>query len=671
MRRPQHAVRILARAALLIAAAAALAAVSGGFFQALAKSEPPGASASPSVTLTPAAAAGEPLSGAQIGEDVEAPETGAPTASPSPSASTSPSPVVLHVGWLTGPDAVDPLSGHTLQSRLILHLGYDLLTGYRAADMGPAPELAESWTHSDDGLEWTFTIRDGALWQDGMPVTAADVAFTFTYVMEHQVSPYVAETAGIQSVEALDENTVVFTCSEPKADMLNMWVPILPEHLWATVDPAAPGTTAPAGLPAVGSGPFTVAAFTPGKSVRLRANSTYWRGRAAVDEVVFTSYTDPAAMVSDLESGEIDACSGIPHEVFSRARSTPGITALAVPGRSFIHLGFTCSDTSSTAAPALRDPLFRRALNWAVDRQRIVATAFGGYAAPGSAIVAPGLQQDPDFQYRPAPEERYGHDLAKADALLTEAGYLQLAGRRVDPEREPLTLRLYASASPPQGRRIARIIAGDLRALGIGVELSVMPESALRRRLSKTMDFLPDPDADLFVGDWVGDRDPSFILSVLTSGQIGGWSDTGWSDPDYDRLYSEQAATLGLGERKSIVEEMQRIVYEQSPYIVIAYPQTLEAIDTGRWQGWVQAPSGTGSALAAVDNVDSYLHVRPKEDVAALPAATPPWVWAALPASALAGAAVAAVAVWWLRRPRAAAQITAVRPAGSRRRAAA
>lgn len=628
MRRPRHAVRILARAALLVVATAALAAVPGGFSQALAESEPPGASASPS-------------------------------------------PVILHVGWLAGPDAVDPLSGHTLPSRLILHLGYDLLTGYRAGDMGPAPELAESWTHSDDGLEWTFTIRDGALWQDGLPVTAADVAFTYTYVMEHQVSPYVAETAGIQSVEALDETTVVFTCSEPKADILNMWVPILPEHLWATVDPAAPGSTAPAGLPAVGSGPFTVTAFTPGRSVRLRANGTYWRGRAAVDEVVFTSYTDPAAMVSDLESGKIDACWDVPREAFPRARSTPGITALAVPGRSFIHLGFTCSDTSSTAAPALRDPLFRQALNWAVDRERIVATELGGYAASGSAIVAPGLQHDPDFHYRPAPEERYGYDLAKADALLTEAGYLRLAGRRVDREREPLTLRLYASASPPRGRRIARIIAGDLRALGIGVRLSVMPESALRRRLSRTMDFMPDPDADLFVGDWVGDRDPSFILSVLTSGQIGGWSDTGWSDPQYDRLYSEQAATLGPSERKSIVEEMQRIVYEQSPYIVIAYPEALEAIDTGRWRGWVQAPSGTGSALASVDNVDSYLHVRPKDGVVALPAATPRWVWAALPAAALAGAALAAAAVWRFRRPRGRDHVTTARPAGPRRRATA
>lgn|GEM_PF-1099285 len=649
---------MLARAAFLLGASLLLAAVSGGSLQALAGGAPPEAPASPDITLTPDAAAGASQSApaAPYGEDSPLPSdpsspTGSPSpsVSPSPSASPSPGPDTLRVGWLGGPDAVNPLSAFSTQARLVIHLGHDLLTGYRAGDLGPAPELAESWTHSEDGLTWTFTIREGATWGDGMPVTAADVAFTFTYVMEHQISPYAATTIGIQSVEATDDRTVVFTCSEPKADILSMWVPILPAHLWAAVDPAEAAAAGAAAAAASGGGPFRVVSFVAGKTVKLRANEDYWRGRPEVDEIVFTAYTDAAKMARDLETGALDACWGVPAAGFERLRRDRGVLAVAVPGRSSVQLGFTCSERPDDANPALRDPLFRQAISWAVDRRRIVATAFDGFATVGSTIIAPGLRRDPDYHYEPSAEEKSGYDLEKAAALLAEAGYLKIAGRRLDTDREPVRLRLYACEAPPQGKRIALAIARNLRALGIDVEYTVLPETTMRGRLSITVDGLPRPDADLFISDWIGDRDPSFILSVLTSGQIGTWNDTGWSDHLYDELFAEQAATLDQGARKDIVDQMQRLAAQQSPYIVIAYPQSLEAVDTGEWLGWVQAPAGTGSAIGSVDNIDSYLYVHRRSAVAPAPAEAPWWVWPALTGAMLAGAGSVGAA-WFVTR---------------------
>jgi peptide/nickel transport system substrate-binding protein len=621
----------------------------------------PSPSAEAQIALTPDPS---PSDGA-VPDPEESPSA---SASPSGSASPSPSPVTLRVGWLGGPAAADPIRGQSLQERLIVHLTHDLLTGYRADDMGPRPELAESWSRSDDGLTWTFKIRTGATWQDGAPVTAQDVAFTYDWVMEHQVSPYASLTTGIEAVEASDDQTVVFTLSEPKADMDALWLPILPEHVWTDVDPA--DDEAVAAVHDIGDGPFKLISFVAGKQVRLRANDDYWAGRPSVDEVDFVTYRDPAKMASDLAAGLLDAAVGLRPDDFRLLRRDERLQAVAAPGRSFVDLGFACAPSATDSSPALLDQSFRRALQWAIDRRTIVTRLYGGYAWPGSTLVAPALRRDPDYHLPPPADARYGYDLKKAVQLLKDAGYVKMAGRLVGPDSEPVHVRLFISESPPQAAAIARIVARSLRALGVTVDSSELPAISLRTRLAVTLDGLPKPDVDLFISDWIQDTDPSFILSVLTSGQIGGWNETGWTSDEYDALFSQQAAAMEETERKSLIDQMQQLAYDASPYAVIAYPQTLEAERTDEWQGWVQSPAGEGSALVGADNLDTYLYVRPKADAQPAPAATPWWVWPAMVAAGLTGALVAwalARAVAWYRHLKAAAEASR-RPVVRRRR---
>jgi len=106
------------------------------------------------------------------------------------------------------------------------------------------------------------------------------------------------------------------------------------------------------------------------------------------------------------------------------------------------------------------------------------------------------------------------------------------------------------------------------------------------------------------------------MLSLFTKAQIGNWSDCAWWDPEYDKLYEEQAQTIDPAKRKTLIDRMQQIVYEQSPYSVLAYPKGLEAENVADWEGWVQSPSGTGSAIYSVDNIDSYLYVHPRAGAA-------------------------------------------------------
>jgi len=149
------------------------------------------------------------------------------------------------------------------------------------------------------------------------------------------------------------------------------------------------------------------------------------------------------------------------------------------------------------------------------------------------------------------------------------------------------------------------------------VKFTYMTEGAMNEYLYNEKDGVFTPNMDLFVYNWTGDVDPDFMLSIFLRSQIGDWSDCAWWSPRYDKLYSEQAATIDPAQRKTLIDEMQQIVYQESPYVILAYPKGLEAENTSRWEGWVQSPSGTGSAIFSVDNIDSYLFVHPKAGTAA------------------------------------------------------
>ena len=150
--------------------------------------------------------------------------------------------VVYRVGWTREPDNLSPFVGYAAPSFEIWYLTYDSLVGYDPKTLAPtkgedSTGLATDWSVSDDGLTWTFTIRKNAKWSDGVPLTAKDVAFTYNYIIKNQLDTLTAYTRLIKEAVAVDDYTVKMICSKPKPDMIHSWVPILPEHIWSTVDP--------------------------------------------------------------------------------------------------------------------------------------------------------------------------------------------------------------------------------------------------------------------------------------------------------------------------------------------------------------------------------------------------------------------------------------------------
>ena len=536
-----------------------------------------------------------------------------PAGSASPASAVSPSPdngkAVLRVGWNQDIDSLNPFVGIALPSYTVYNLNYDFLVRYDAATLKPIPGLATSWSHSSDGKTWIFKLRRGVKWQDGEPFTAVDVVFTYDYIIKNQLSNYTGYTQGITKVIALDDFTVKFTCAKPKATMLQMWVPIVPEHIWSRVSPKD-GTAKFQNLPPViGTGAFQVVKWKRGSFVLMKANPNFWGGRPKVDEVLFQVYTNGDTMASDLGAGLIQYAS-VTSAAFRSLKQDPSKTAALATSPSFDEVGFNCYSGPSDGHPALRDPAFRRALAWAIDTKTIAAIAYNGAAIPATGILPSGYYpKDLDYHWQPTAEQAYGYDPAKANELLDEAGYKDTNGDGIrDYKGKPIKLRLWAENEKPEYGMAGKLVTGYLRKVGLQITYQSMDYGALNDGIYATKNGVLRPDYDMFIWGWSGDFDPGFLLSVLTTAQINGLSDSDWSNAEYDRLYNEQDTTLDPAKRLELVHQMQALIYQECPYIPMVYVQDREVHDSEHWTGWVRMPAGTGS----VDNRWTYLNVRPK-----------------------------------------------------------
>ena len=253
--------------------------------------------------------------------------------SPSPSASGSTAPKVLTVGVVNDVDSLNPFVGFLVESYEVWGLMYDTLTGYGADDFSAVPGLAESWTTSEDGTTWTYTIRSGVTWSDGEPLTARDAAYTFNRILEGEAEQtnYGGYVANIVSAEAPDDTTLVLTTDVPTPTMLHLAVPILPEHIWSQISgrQVTAFTNEPGGTPApVGSGPYVLSDRQVGQSVTLDANKDYWGGAPHMDQVVFRVYASAEALAQALRKGEIDIADSLEANVFNSLQDQEGIETL-------------------------------------------------------------------------------------------------------------------------------------------------------------------------------------------------------------------------------------------------------------------------------------------------------------------------------------------------------
>lgn len=532
-----------------------------------------------------------------------------PTAGASAAAGSS-APQVYRIGLQSDVDNMNPFSTYNTIPWECFRVGYNFLTWYDA-DYKPVPDLAdpvpsvENGGVTDGGRVWTFHIRPNVKWSDGVPLTARDVAYTYNRILRQELSMYLSYFTGVTKIEAPDDATVVITSAKPNAVMTALYVPILPEHIWSKVPDAKVETFA--NVPMISSGPFQVTEVQNGKFVRMVRNPYYRDGfgvEPAVDEVLFEMYQTQDSLVADYKTGSLDAAIELDPGFFRSLQSVPGSTSVAAPSIGFHELGFNCyKSAKSKGNPLLLDVRLRQAINWAIDKPAIAAIAMNDLAPAGTSLLSP---VDTVFHWNVPSAGQYSYDPAKAKQILDDAGYtMGPKGVRVAANGKPLKFRLAALNEYPMDITAAKKISAYLKDVGIAITLQILDENAF------TNANYDNADDDLYIWSWTADIDPGYILSVFTTDQILNSSDSEYSNPAYDKLYEAQAQAVIPADRERIIDEMQQILYKDSPYSILWYNVLIQAFRTDKWTGYSHVPRGNDGAAFRNMLRTTYVDLKP------------------------------------------------------------
>jgi peptide/nickel transport system substrate-binding protein len=523
---------------------------------------------------------------------------------------------------------------------------YDMLLKFSDEDLSPSPGLATGCEPSTDHMTWTCSIRDDVTWSDGTPLTSSDIAFTFRFIIDNKIPAYRNYFPYAPTFETPNDTTLIWKSQQPTfAPDLPPWVYIVPEHVWAPYDGRDRKEIRSASIiPAVGSGPFVLTDWRRGQGWTMERNPHFWGERPAVDRIEYRVFDNQEAMVQALKNGEIDIADAIQPSVFRSLEGLPDIATQEVVSDWWLNLAFNFGGQGPDAdpLPALEDHDVREAIAMAIDKQEIVDKAYLGYADPGDTIV----RQASAYWHLDIPsDEEIPYDPEGANALLDQAGYADTDGDgiREDPSTgEALRIRMPASDETTGAVEAGQLIVGYLG--DVGIEVNLQPASD-----AKMNDHWGAGDFDMYIWYWSGDPDPDYQLSVFTAGLCAVWSDGCWSDPRFDAMYEEQRATFDREQRREIVYEMQRYLYDEIPAIVLAYPKWLEAYRTDRFTNWTPAPGADGYLLPTY-NYTSVVTVRPVGGTSSAGSSPglPAWVW--LAAAAVIAAIVAGTVVRGRRR---------------------
>ena len=395
----------------------------------------------------------------------------------------------------------------------------------KLADIGPStntigdedfqPLLAERWEW-DGPLTLVFHLDSRARWQDGQPVTASDVAFTFDAYNDSAVaSPYRAALRRIASVKARDPQTAVFRFRERYPEMFYDAVyhmRVVPAHLLRGV-PRDQWKSAPFGRQPVGNGPYRFVAWRAGQTIELVADSTFFLGRPGIRRLIWRFSPDLAVATTQLVADQADGRDQlVTPENVQRVRAAPQLTLYPYRGHTYGYIGFNLAANGDTTQP---HPIFgdrdvRRALTMAVDRARLVKSVFGDFAkVPPGPVSQLWWIWDPELRQLP-------YDTVRAGRLLSARGWRDSDHDGIrDRDGQPLAFHLLATSTSAIRRQYARLLQEQLRLVGVQVDIDEVEGSVVTQRTAAGT-------FDAVMVAWNTDPTPSSgIAQVWTRGGIG------------------------------------------------------------------------------------------------------------------------------------------------------
>lgn len=432
---------------------------------------------------------------------------------------------------------------------------YEGLVGFAPGTTEVIPVLAENYTISADGLEYIFKIRKNVKFHDNTVLNADAIVFNFDRQSDEnneyfQYGPfkywgYMDFANIVESVEAVDEYTVRIILKKPDAS----FIASMAMDFITIVSPTAVQkfkgdfTNNP-----VGTGPFKFVSWQKGDSVVLEANKDYWQGAPNVDRVVFKVIPDPTARALSLQNGEIDAFVYPSPDDIQGLRDNADISLIENNGLNVGYMAF------NTQKKPFDDVRVRRALNHAIDKQAIIKAAYGELGTAAYAPIPPTMWAfNPDIT-------RYEFDIAKAKALLAEAGY---------PDGISAELLVLPVTRPynPQGQKVAEIMQQQFAKIGVTIKLQTLEWGTHLERTDRG-------DYELGYLGWIGDNgDPDNFLGVLlaaTRAEVPASNIAFWKNAEFTKLIEQAVIITDIEQRKKLYLEAQEIFAKEVPWIVLA-----------------------------------------------------------------------------------------------------
>ena len=408
------------------------------------------------------------------------------------------------------------------------------------AELGLIPDLAETWTVSDDGLQYSFTLRDGLTFHNGDALTANDLVYTYERNIDPDfASPHANKLALVTAAEAPDDLTFNVTLSAPFAPFLAVACSRGPGRALTPISKRAfeeLGEEQFDQTP-VGCGPFALVAETADLSsgFELVAFDGWYGGRPHLDKIEVTIIAEPSSRISALEAGDVDMLDIVPAIGVAQVAENPDFTLVQLPGTNWIGLAMNYAREPWANLDA------RMAVAKAIDRDALVQTALFGLGTPGIGPIAPAF----GWAYIPPAdtETPQAFDVEAAKALAEKAG---IVGAKP------------AIMGTADNQRVAEVLRGQLADIGVDVQFDVLQQAAWNERWTAG-------DFDWIINGSVVDADPddghwNFFHSE------GPWNTFKYSNPDVDQLLLDTRETAVQEERAQQFHEIQKLLQADVAY---------------------------------------------------------------------------------------------------------
>lgn len=490
------------------------------------------------------------------------------------------------------PETIDPALNSAIDGANLILYGFETLLMFDQEN-NIVPGQAESFEISEDGLTYTFHLRDGLKWSDGTPLTAEDFVYTYKrladpltaapygYDMLCMVKGYEEAAAGnvdALAVSAPDEKTFVVELAVPCVyfDKISAFAVMSPVQkatieangdAWA-VDPAT----------YIGNGPYKIREWVPGSYILYEKNEYYWNKDAITfDTIKFALMEDPNASYSAYKTGEIQMIKDVPSEEVPSLRENEDFFIAPIMGTYYVNFNIK--------REPFNDPKVRAALSLAIDRKYLAETVTQGVYSPATNFVGPGVSDaEPGSSFEEVTVknnggnffqvDNYEADLAKAKELLAEAGY---------PDGQGFPTVEYMTNDIKYHKPIAEYLQSAWKELGVNMDIKIVEWST----------FTPtrrNGDFDIARNGWVYDYDdPSNMLNLLETNN--GNNDGKYSNPEYDKVIDDARSTSDKVKHYELLHEAENIMLNDYAVAPVAYENDFW-LQTTKLKGTWHSPYG-------------------------------------------------------------------------------